>query len=73
MMIIAYPAFAMMAPGKGGGMGGGFPQPVPVSSGSLATVDRVRNVFPETWLWTNTTSGYLSRFSTRSFWIVASA
>ena len=27
-------------------------------SSSLQTVDRVRNVFPETWLWTNTTTGY---------------
>lgn len=62
------PDFAMagmMAPGMGGGIGGGFPQPAPVNSGSLATVDRVRNVFPETWLWTNTTSGYPPRSFSR--------
>jgi len=54
-----------MFPAMAGGMmpnaGGGLPQPSPVnslSSGSLATVDRVRSVFPETWLWTNATSGY---------------
>ena len=28
------------------------------ASGPLAAVDRVRNVFPETWLWSNSTSGY---------------
>jgi len=42
-----------MAPNAGSG------NPQPVSGSSLAAVDRVRNVFPETWLWTNSTSGYL--------------
>ena len=26
---------------------------------SLKTVERVRNVFPETWLWSRFTSGYI--------------
>jgi hypothetical protein len=28
------------------------------SGQTLAHVDHVRTVFPETWLWTNTTTGY---------------
>lgn len=28
------------------------------SSSGLAAVDKIRNVFPETWLWTNSTAGY---------------
>ena len=35
----------------GSGMGGSAPP--------LQKVERVRNVFPETWLWTNKTTGYL--------------
>jgi len=42
-----------LAPNAGSG------NPQPASGSSLAAVDRVRNVFPETWLWTNSTSGYL--------------
>ena len=34
--------------------GGGI---APAASGSLKKIDRVRSVFPETWLWTNTTVG----------------
>lgn len=61
-LVFEDPAFGGggMIMGAAGG-GGGFPVPPPVntpSSGALAAVDRVRTVFPETWLWTNSTSGY---------------
>jgi hypothetical protein len=54
-----YPFMAMagMAPNAGGGLAPGMA----TGSGSgqaLAQVDHVRSVFPETWLWTNTTTGY---------------
>ena len=46
-------ALPSMAPGGGG--------PPSSSSGSaLKTVDRVRNVFPETWLWSNTSVGFVT-------------
>ena len=35
------------------GMAGGHPP----TNGGLQKVDRVRSVFPETWLWTNTSVG----------------
>jgi len=41
------------ATGVGTATGGGEPQSV----GQLAAVERVRNVFPETWLWSNHTVG----------------
>jgi len=48
-----------------GGAAGGGAAPAPnaassSSSASLQTVDKIRNIFPETWLWTNTTAGYMS-------------
>lgn len=46
------------AAAAGGAMPGVAPAPNPASSSSLATVDKIRNVFPETWLWTNSTVGY---------------
>ena len=56
--------YPMAAMGFGGGemAGAGAGGPMPVSmpdNGVLASVDRVRNVFPETWLWSNTTTGYM--------------
>ena len=45
------PAAAMT--GTGATAGGGSPPP-------LQAVGRIRNVFPETWLWSNATTGYLS-------------
>ena len=44
------PAAAMT--GTGAMVGGGSPP-------SLQAVGRIRNVFPETWLWSNATTGYL--------------
>ena len=46
--------------GAGGGGGGRVPMPAPgkAPSSALQSVDRVRNVFPETWLWTNKSTGY---------------
>jgi len=37
------------------------PEPNVAQSSDLATVDTIRNVFPETWLWTNSTVGYIYR------------
>ena len=62
-----------MAPGRnmGGGLmtgavaGGPMPQSM-TNNGALARVDRVRNVFPETWLWSNTTTGYIKWCSSLS-------
>jgi hypothetical protein len=47
----------------GGGIGGIATSGTATGSSSgsgqtLAQVDHVRTVFPETWLWTNTTTGY---------------
>ena len=60
----AYPEFAMAGMGFGGGgmagaAAGGPMPPSMTDNGALASVDRVRNVFPETWLWSNTTTGYM--------------
>lgn len=30
----------------------------PIASQTLKNVNHVRNVFPETWLWTNSSTGY---------------
>lgn len=30
----------------------------PIASQTLKNVDHIRNVFPETWLWTNSSTGY---------------
>ena len=38
--------------------GGGPTQPE--SGWPLQSVDRIRNVFPETWLWNNSTTGYFT-------------
>ena len=60
----AYHMMPFMAMAMGGGAmtgagaGGPIRQPMP-NNGALASVDRVRNVFPETWLWSNTTTGYM--------------
>ena len=58
--------YPMMAAGMGfgggemAGAGAGGPMPVAMpDNGALAQVDRVRNVFPETWLWSNITTGYM--------------
>jgi len=40
-----------------GAMPPSAPEPVAATS-SLASVDQIRNVFPETWLWTNSSVGY---------------
>lgn len=55
----------------GGAIGGMMPMPImpptdmfgsPAGGGaspsSLQAVGRIRNVFPETWLWSNATTGY---------------
>lgn len=54
----------------GGAIDGMMPMPIPItdvfgspvgggaSPSSLQAVDRIRNVFPETWLWSNATTGY---------------
>ena len=52
--------FELMKPGahlagSGAGSGASVPQ------GSLKNVDRVRNVFPETWLWSSYNAGYISQ------------
>lgn len=59
--------------GGGGGFGGfagagavddGAMVPAPqrgqtsAVSSDLASVDKIRNIFPETWLWTNSSVGY---------------
>ena len=50
-------------------MGGGMPEGVmppgggplqPAPGAPLQSVDRIRNVFPETWLWNNYTTGYFA-------------
>lgn len=41
-----------LATGTGTGLSGAG------QNSKLKDVSRVRNVFPETWLWTNVTSGY---------------
>lgn len=46
-------------------MPGAAPVPVAghiaaVSSNSMKEVGRVRSVFPETWLWTNSSTGYIT-------------
>ena len=48
-----------MGGGAGGGRGGGHGAGTASGSShtSLKQVDRVRSVFPETWLWSNTTTG----------------
>lgn len=55
--------FGPAAGGFGGvnALAGAAPDPAPVPSGTstkLASVDSIRNVFPETWLWTNSSVGY---------------
>lgn len=40
--------------------GGGMPQPSP-ARGDLKQVGKVRTVFPETWLWTNSSTGYICK------------
>jgi len=52
-MLFGGPMPGVMAP-----MPATAPNAGAAASGPLAAVDRVRNVFPETWLWTNSTSGY---------------
>lgn len=53
------------AAGAFGGAAGGFAMPNAAfapdaaSSSNLATVEKIRNVFPETWFWTNSTVGYI--------------
>ena len=52
--------FELMKPqahlsGSGAGSGAATNQ------GSLKKVERVRSVFPETWLWSSYSSGYISR------------
>lgn len=54
----------------GGAIDGMMPMPIPItdvfgspvgggaSPSSLQAVGRIRNVFPETWLWSNATTGY---------------
>ena len=48
------PAFGLGPGGKG--TGGSV---IPATSAALKTVDRVRNVFPETWLWSNASVGFV--------------
>jgi len=38
--------------------GGAAPPDTQQATSQLKDVGRVRNVFPETWLWTNTSTGY---------------
>ena len=42
----------------------------PSTGSSLKTVDRIRNVFPETWLWTNASVGFVILIQ-RSFRLLA--
>lgn len=42
----------------GGDMGAIPPAAPAAATQSLASVDKIRNVFPETWLWTNSSVGY---------------
>ena len=42
-----------------GGFGSGSSAGTGGSVQPLQKVERVRNIFPETWLWTNKTTGYL--------------
>ena len=55
--------FAFGGGGGGHAMAGMAPGGVAPSSGStgpaLKTVDRIRNVFPETWLWSNANVGFV--------------
>lgn len=47
--------------GAGGGAGGGFAVANSLSTGSstnLKQIEHVRSIFPETWLWQNSTTGY---------------
>lgn len=53
-------AIDAMMPMPAAAMTGGTGTATGFSSTTLKTVDRVRNVFPETWLWTNTSTGYIS-------------
>ena len=55
-VLIVLPAMAMVDElvVVGGGIAGGI---APAPSANLKNVGHVRSVFPETWLWTNTTSG----------------
>lgn len=39
--------------------GGAVPPPDPDATSTLAAVDSIRNIFPETWLWTNSSVGYI--------------
>ena len=53
------PMMAGMFPEMAMGPAPGGMQPLPAPSGPLQSVDRIRNVFPETWLWSNfTATGY---------------
>ena len=45
----------MAGSGTATGIGGSQPNPSPLKS-----VDRVRSVFPETWLWSNATIGFVN-------------
>ena len=71
-IFVVYPEFAFGAGGGGGDINkvqGLVPnRPIPMapmagsgggsaSTSNLKAVKRVRNVFPETWLWTNKTTG----------------
>lgn len=45
----------------GAGAGGGFAVASSLSTGSstnLKQIEHVRSIFPETWLWHNSTTGY---------------
>ena len=55
-----HPDFALaggMVPGKGTATGGSVPNLSP-----LKDVERVRSVFPETWLWSNATLGFVNAY-----------
>ena len=49
------PSVTALAGGGAGGGGGGFQASMKNPPFVLKTVKRTRNVFPETWLWSNVT------------------
>lgn len=61
MDVVDYPMRVdeLVAPAPGGAIPKG--QAGGVSNGGLKKVDRVRSVFPETWLWCNSSVGFVGR------------